>query len=171
MVSCDLHRLISCSDSLDTAVAKTALNGLVSSASAQLSASNIRVNGVAPGFTRSSILTVSKDAEVGEYKNSQDEQQLKQNHMWFFERAGLLKSPEYYYNRLQDPGEMANIQLFLTSDLSSSINGQMILADSGKTAAAVGEACTGPIPPVKPLDLSLTAGIPSKTIHRRRTRN
>jgi NAD(P)-dependent dehydrogenase (short-subunit alcohol dehydrogenase family) len=74
--------------------------------------------------------------------------------MWFFERAGLLKSPEYYYNRLQDPGEIANIQLFLASDLSSSINGQMILADSGKTSAANGEACTGPIPAVKPLDLS-----------------
>lgn len=135
-------------------MAKTSLNGLVSSASTHLSSSNIRVNGVAPGFTKSSILTVSADAEKGKYTNDQDEASLKQNHMWFFERAGLLKAPEYYYNRLQDPSEIANIQLFLASNLSSSINGQMILADSGKTSAATGEACTGPVPPVKPLDLS-----------------
>jgi NAD(P)-dependent dehydrogenase (short-subunit alcohol dehydrogenase family) len=135
-------------------VAKTALHGLVSGASVHLSSSNIRVNGVVPGFTKSSILTVSKDAEAGEYKNDQDAKQLQQNHMWFFERAGLLKSPEYYYNRLQGPSEIASVQLFLASDLSSGINGQMILADSGKTAEATGEACTGPIPPVTPLNLN-----------------
>lgn len=83
-----------------------------------------------------------------------DEKRLKQNHEWFFERAGLLAAPQYYYNRLQDPSEIAKVQLFLASDLSVCVNGQMILADSGKTAAATGEACTGPIPPVKPLDLS-----------------
>jgi NAD(P)-dependent dehydrogenase (short-subunit alcohol dehydrogenase family) len=136
------------------AIAKTGLHGLVSSASVQLSSSNIRVNGVAPGFTKSSILTVSKDAENGEYQNDAKQEEMKQNHMWFFERAGLLKAPEYYYNRLQDPGEIANAQLFLASDMSSAINGQMILADSGKTSAATGESCTGPIPPVKALDLS-----------------
>ncbi|RFU29320.1 hypothetical protein B7463_g7002, partial [Scytalidium lignicola] len=136
-------------------IAKTALHGLVSGASVHLSASNIRVNGVAPGFTKTSILTVSKDAEKGgEYRNDLDQATLKKNHEWFFERAGLLAAPQYYYNRLQDPEEIANIQLFLASELSSSINGQMILADSGKTAAATGEGCTGPIPRVKPLDLS-----------------
>lgn len=136
-------------------MAKTSLHGLVSGASVHLSASNIRVNGVAPGFTKTSILTVSKDAEKGgEYKNDMDDKTLKKNHEWFFERAGLLSAPQYYYNRLQDPDELANVQLFLASDLSSAINGQMILVDSGKTAAAMGEGCTGPIPPVKPLDLS-----------------
>ncbi|OQU94454.1 hypothetical protein CLAIMM_00809 [Cladophialophora immunda] len=139
---------------LPYAVAKTALHGMISCGSAQLSASNIRINGVAPGFTKSGILTNSEKAESGEYKNEQSEEQLKQNHMWFFERAGLLKAPEYYYNRLQDPAEIASVQLFLATDLSSAVNGQMILADSGKTAAATGEACTGPIPPIKPLDLS-----------------
>jgi NAD(P)-dependent dehydrogenase (short-subunit alcohol dehydrogenase family) len=135
-------------------VAKTALHGMISGASVHLSSSNIRVNGVAPGFTKSGILSNSQKAEQGEYKNDEDAEQLQKNHMWFFERAGLLKAPEYYYNRLQDPDEVANVQLFLTSNLSSCINGQMILCDSGKTAAATGEACTGPIPPVKPLDLS-----------------
>ncbi len=138
-----------------TAVAKTSLHGMISGASVHLSASNIRINGVAPGFTKTSILTVSKDAEKGgEYSNELDQKTLKKNHEWFFERAGLLAAPQYYYNRLQEPDEMADIQLFLVSELSSSINGQMILADSGKTAAATGEACTGPIPQIKPLDLS-----------------
>lgn len=127
---------------------------MISSASVQLSSSNIRVNGVAPGFTKSGILSNSQKAEQGEYKTIEDAEQLQKNHMWFFERAGLLKAPEYYYNRLQDPDELANVQLFLTSNLSSCINGQMILCDSGKTAAATGEACTGPIPPIKPLNLS-----------------
>lgn len=127
---------------------------MISNGSVQLSASNIRINGVAPGFTKSGILTNSEKAETGEYKNVQSEDQIVKNHMWFFERAGLLKAPEYYYNRLQDPAEIASVQLFLTSDLSSAINGQMLLADSGKTAAATGEACTGPIPPIKPLNLS-----------------
>lgn len=127
---------------------------MVSGASVHLSSSNIRVNGVAPGFTKSSILTVSKEAENGVYKNEQSKEEIKKNHLWFFERAGLLKAPEYYYNRLQDPVEIANVQLFLASNLSASINGQMILADSGKTSAATGEACTGPVPLITPLDLS-----------------
>jgi len=98
---------------------------------------------------------VSKEAEKGgEYKNELSQAQLKKNHEWFFERAGLLSAQQYYYNRMADPEEIADIQLFLASDLSSSINGHVILADSGKTMAATGEGCTGPIPPVKPLDLS-----------------
>jgi NAD(P)-dependent dehydrogenase (short-subunit alcohol dehydrogenase family) len=68
----------------------------------QLAASNIRVNGVAPGFTESSILTVSQSAEHGEYSNSVDQATIKQSHQWFFERAGLLAAPKYYYNRVQD---------------------------------------------------------------------
>ncbi|EXJ93255.1 hypothetical protein A1O3_01812 [Capronia epimyces CBS 606.96] len=115
---------------LPYAVAKTALHGLISGASVHLLSSNIGVNGVAPGFTKSGILSNSQKAEQGEYK-----------------------ATEYYYNRLQDPAEVANVQVFLTSNISSCIYGQMVLCDSGKTAAATGEACTGSIPPVKPLDL------------------
>ncbi len=138
-----------------TAATKIATNGLVMGGSVQLSTSNIRINGVAPGFTQTSILTSSKDAEKGSaYKVDVDEKQIKKNHEWFFERAGLLEQVQYYYNRTADPREIANIGVFLASDLSSAINGQVLLADSGKTAAATGEGCTGPIPPVKPLDLS-----------------
>lgn len=111
------------------------------------------MNGVAPGFTESSILTVSQSAEKGEYSNSQDQATIKENHQWFFERAGLLKAQEYYYNRVQDPSEIAEVQLFLATGSSACINGQMILCDSGKTAAATGEACTGPVNPIKVLDV------------------
>lgn len=127
---------------------------MVSAASVQLSASNIRVNGVAPGFTKTSIIVLSKDAEKGEYTNSLTVEEVDTKRQWFVERAGLLDASQYYYNRQADAAEIANIQVFLASDEASSINGQMILADSGKTAAAMGEACTGPIPPIHALDLS-----------------
>ncbi|KAK5721162.1 hypothetical protein LTR17_014803 [Elasticomyces elasticus] len=136
------------------ATAKTAVIGMVSAASVQLSASNIRVNGVAPGFTNTSILTSSKQAEKGrEYSNNLTAEEMASQRKWFVEQAGLLGAPQYYYNREAEPVEVANVQVFLASDMASAINGQMILADSGKTAAATGEACTGPIPPVSPLSL------------------
>lgn len=125
------------------------------SGSVQLSASNIRVNGFAPGFTKTSILTSSKVAEKGrEYSIVEDRKQIQKNHEGFFEQAGLMTKCEYYYNRLQEAEEMANVGVFLASPLASSINGQVILADSGKTAAATGEGCTGIVPPMKPLQFS-----------------
>ncbi|KAL4810596.1 hypothetical protein BDV18DRAFT_155208 [Aspergillus unguis] len=134
--------------------AKGAVNSLVESGSVQLSASNIRVNGLAPGFTRTSILTSSQNAEKGsEYGLKQTQHEIQHNHEWFFQRAGLRENRQYYYNRLQEAEEMAYLGVFLASDLSAAINGQTILADSGFTAAATKEACTGPVPPVKPLEL------------------
>jgi NAD(P)-dependent dehydrogenase (short-subunit alcohol dehydrogenase family) len=100
-------------------------------------------------------LTSSRIAEKGsEYTIPEDEKQILHNHEGFFERAGLIAKPEYYYNRLQDAEEMANVGVFLSSPLATSINGHVILADSGKTAAATGEGCTGIVPPIKPLNLS-----------------
>lgn len=127
---------------------------MVQSGSVQLSSSNIRVNGVAPGFTRTSILTSSKTAEDGsEYGLKQTTKEIQGNHEWFFERAGLRENRQYYYNRLQEAEEIANVGVFLASDSSAAINGQTILADSGFTAAATKEACTGPVPLVTPLEL------------------
>jgi 3-oxoacyl-[acyl-carrier protein] reductase len=124
------------------------------SGSVQLASSNIRINGIAPGFTKTSILTSSSVAEKGaEYKLDQTVDQLKDNHVWFFERAGLLAKPEYYFNRQAEADEMANVAVFLASNLATGINGQVILADSGKVAGATGETTTGPIPPIKPLEL------------------
>lgn len=136
------------------ATAKVAVNGLVAAGSVQLASSNIRVNSFAPGFTRTSILTSSSISEKGtEYKIKEDEKQIQHNHEWFFEQAGLRAKPQYYYNRLQEAEEMAHVGVFLASDLAKSINGQVILADSGKTAAAIGEGCTGPVYPITPLEL------------------
>lgn len=136
------------------AASKNAVNGLVQSGSVQLSSSNIRVNGVAPGFTRTSILTSSKTAEDGsEYGLKQTTKEIQGNHEWFFERAGLRENRQYYYNRLQEAEEIANVGVFLASEASAVINGQTILADSGFTAAATKEACTGPVPVVTPLEL------------------
>ncbi|KAJ4361113.1 uncharacterized protein N0V89_001682 [Didymosphaeria variabile] len=121
-----------------------------------LSTSGIRVNGIAPGFTQSSILTSSSIAEKGsEYKVQATEKDIQSTHSKFFERAGLLDSEaqSYYYNRMADPEEIASIGVFLASELSKAVNGQVILADSGKTAAATGEACTGKVPRLIPLEV------------------
>lgn len=82
-----------------------------------------------------------------------DRTKIKENHQWFFERAGLLAAQKYYYNRVQDPSEIANVQLFLASSSAACINGQMILCDSGKTTASMGEGCTGPVRPIPVLEL------------------
>jgi NAD(P)-dependent dehydrogenase (short-subunit alcohol dehydrogenase family) len=117
-----------------------------------LSTSGIRVNGFAPGFTQSSILTSSKDAEKGEqYSVKATEKEIATNHTKFFARAGLLDAQQYYYNRTMEPDELARVGVFLASDLSSAINGTVLLADSGRTMAATGEGCTGPIPEITPL--------------------
>jgi NAD(P)-dependent dehydrogenase (short-subunit alcohol dehydrogenase family) len=133
---------------------KNSVRGLVEGASVMLSSSGIRVNSIAPGFTQTSILTSSKDAEKGrQYDVQALEKDIQATHKKFFDQAGLLDATEYYYNRIAAPEELAHVGVFLASDLSSAINGITLLADSGKTVAATGEGCTGPIPPIIPLSL------------------
>lgn len=130
---------------------------MVASASVQLSHSNIRINAVAPGFTSSSILACADQVEKGgEFKLSQTAEEVevvKKQHAKFILEAGLLANPQYYYNRTQEAEEIANVAVFFASDLAKSVNGQTLLADSGKTAAAMGEGLTGPISPIQPLEL------------------
>ncbi len=131
---------------------KKACNGIVESGSVQLSSSNIRVNGIAPGATKSSILTSSQLAEEGKsYKMEMSKEDIEGTHAKFFERGGLFEDVKKYYNRTAEPEEIAHLAAFLASDLSAAINGQIILADSGKTIAATGEGFTGPIKAVSPL--------------------
>ena len=138
-------------DLVYTAV-KKACNGIVESGSAQLAMSNIRVNGVAPGATKSSILTSSALAESGkEYRVEATRADIEATHAKFFERGGLFSDTAKYYNRTAEPEEIAYVAAFLASDLALAINGQIILADSGKTIAATGEGFTGPILPAAPL--------------------
>ncbi|POR38179.1 Levodione reductase [Tolypocladium paradoxum] len=134
---------------------KKACNGIVESGSVQLSASNIRVNGIGPGCTKSSILTSSQLAERGEaYQLEASDEEIAKTHAKFFERGGLFNDQQKYYNRTAEPDEIAYLAAFLTSDMAAAINGQIILADSGKTVAATGEGFTGPVTAVSPMNFA-----------------
>jgi NAD(P)-dependent dehydrogenase (short-subunit alcohol dehydrogenase family) len=129
--------------------------GLVNAGSVQLSASNIRVNGVAPGATQSSLLTNSQYVIKGDkFHVTSDEKTMKESFAKYISDKGVEAQQQYYYNRVAQPDEIANIGVFLASSLSSAVNGQVIIADSGKTAGALGESYIGAVPAVKPLDLN-----------------
>ncbi|VUC26555.1 unnamed protein product [Clonostachys rosea] len=133
---------------------KKACNGIVESGSVQLASSNIRVNGIAPGCTKSSILTSSTMAESGKpYALEASEDEISKIHAKFFERGGLFADPAKYYNRAAEPEEIAHLAAFLSSDLAAAVNGQIILADSGKTTAATGEGFTGPVEAMPPFEV------------------
>lgn len=123
---------------------------MIKSASVQLSSTHVRVNSIAPGLIRTSIAATSQFTVEGKVF---DNKLGKDSAVKIFEQSmGSLqpkKSP-YYYNRIPEPKEIANIGVFLASDLSASVNAQNIVADSGKTAAALGETMIGPVPPMKP---------------------
>ncbi|KAK4871271.1 hypothetical protein LT330_000508 [Penicillium expansum] len=108
--------------------AKNGCNGLVKSGAVQLSSSNICVNAVAPGPTTTSIFATSELAEEGaEYK--------------------LEKTAEEIQNDAA-PEEIANFAVSLASDLPMAMNGQVIVADSGKSVAESEETFIGPVPAV-----------------------
>lgn len=115
---------------------------MVQSASVQLSASNVRVNAIAPGYTKTSVFSLGQErlpeaveAEVTRYQRA------------FGPRDDV---GAYYHHRLLEPEEVANLGLFLASDLSSAVSGQSIVADAGFMAAAFREAMTGPVKPMTP---------------------
>ncbi|KAJ3460203.1 hypothetical protein MRS44_011070 [Fusarium solani] len=130
--------------------AKAAVAGMLKSASVQLSASHIRVNSIAPGFVKSSIAVTSANTVSG---TAFDEKLNEENAKEVFDSVlGRHAEEKYYYNRIPEPIEIANIGVFLASDLSASVNAQNIVADSGKTAAAFGETIIAPVKPMKPLE-------------------
>ncbi|KAF4510972.1 hypothetical protein G6O67_002815 [Ophiocordyceps sinensis] len=121
---------------------KAAVSSMVQSASVQLSASNVRVNAIAPGYTKTSVFSLGQErlpeaveAEVTRYQRA------------FGPRDDV---GAYYHHRLLEPEEVANLGLFLASDLSSAVSGQSIVADAGFMAAAFREAMTGPVKPMTP---------------------
>lgn len=69
---------------------------------------NIRVNSIAPGLTNTEMMTKNTDKKV--IKNIEQLTSLK---------------------RIGEPQEIANVVLFLASDLSSYVTGQVIRADGG----------------------------------------
>lgn len=131
------------------ATAKAATSAMVKYGSVQLSATNVRVNAMAPGFVRTSITATTRNVLAG----SADTARLsKEEAMKAFQSdmGNFVEGSKYYYQRVAEPEEIANIGVFLASHLSASINGQNILADSGRTVAALGESVIGPISPMSP---------------------
>jgi 3-oxoacyl-[acyl-carrier protein] reductase len=89
------------------AASKAGMIGLTKSVAKELGSRNIRCNAVAPGFIQTEMTANLPEKEVEAWKN---------------------KIP------LQRPGtaaDVANICLFLASDLSSYMTGQVLLADGG----------------------------------------
>ena len=89
------------------AATKGAVNALTLSAAKELAPRNIRVNAVAPGFIETNL--------TSHYKGNKKDKML--------ENISL--------NRFGNPKEVANVILFLLSDLSSYVTGQIIGVDGG----------------------------------------
>lgn len=90
--------------------AKTAINGITRTLALELAKDNILVNAVAPGFV---------NTELTKQNNSQEE-------ITQLEKAIPL-------GRLAEPGEIANLVYFLSSEANTFITGQTILIDGGYT--------------------------------------
>jgi len=89
---------------------KTGLVGVTRSLAVEYASSNILVNAVSPGFTRT---------ELTEKSLSKDEMKTL--------------SAQIPIQRFADPSEIAKVVLFLCSDLNTYITGQNIIIDGGFT--------------------------------------
>jgi 3-oxoacyl-[acyl-carrier protein] reductase len=87
---------------------KAALIHLTKTLASELGEYNIRVNAVSPGFTETGMVSYKTDSV----------------------KEGLIANT--YLKRMADPREIANAVLFLASDLSSYLTGQVIRVDGGK---------------------------------------
>jgi NAD(P)-dependent dehydrogenase (short-subunit alcohol dehydrogenase family) len=90
--------------------AKAALHHLVGGSARELARTGVRVNAVAPGFTKTPRLLA----------NLTDEQ-------WQQIESIIPRGSA------ADPSEIASVVLFLASELSSYVTGQVVLADGGLT--------------------------------------
>ncbi len=90
------------------ASSKAALISLSEVISREVGRNNVRVNVVSPGLTNTKMLIKSSSEEI-----------VKE------------KVKEISLKRIADPKEIANVILFLASDLSSYITGQVIKVDGG----------------------------------------
>src|ERR1019366_269154 len=99
--------------------AKAGIMGLTRSMSLEGAAVGIRVNAVAPGYTRTEMLQEGLD------NGSQRED-------WMLERVPL--------KRLADPDEIARVVCFLASDDAAYITGQTIVVDGGWTIQGISAA-------------------------------
>lgn len=134
---------------------------MVKSAAVHLSATHVRVNAMAPGFVRTSIVATSRAAlgagggaaAAAGGEGVDGEAALAMYDAAIGRRQGAGERPYYYHDRIAEPDEMAALGVFLASDLSASVNGQNIAADSGKSAAAFGESILGRVGAMKPMSM------------------
>lgn len=89
-------------------VSKAAVIAWTKTLSSELGSYGVRVNAVAPGLTDTRMATLME------------------------ENAGMEMVNDSAFSRLGSPQEIANTVLFLASDLSSFINGQVIRVDGGR---------------------------------------
>lgn len=94
-------------NNLEYTASKAAINGAIKRLAIEYGSYNIDVNGIAPGFT---------DTDMG---NSQKEELYQ---------IGIEKSIK---KRMAKPDEIAEVALFLGSEMSSYITGQVIKVDGG----------------------------------------
>ena len=100
---------------------KTALVGLTKRAALQYGSYGIRINGIAPGFFSWTRLSESRD-----HKRSEEDKRRA--------REGLVAPPSgNALNRTGKPEEIKSLLLYLASDASGYITGQIIAADGGAT--------------------------------------
>ena len=92
--------------------AKAGIVGLTRTLALEVAAVGIRVNAIAPGYTRTKLV------EEGIRNGSLKEE-------WMLERVPM--------GRLAQPAEIAGIACFLASDAAAYITGQVIIADGGWT--------------------------------------
>jgi NAD(P)-dependent dehydrogenase (short-subunit alcohol dehydrogenase family) len=99
--------------------AKAGILGLTRALALEVAPLGIRVNAVAPGYTRTEMLQQALD------DGSQQED-------WMLERVPL--------KRLADPDEIARVVRFLAGDEASYVTGQTVVADGGWTIQGISAA-------------------------------
>lgn len=94
------------------AASKGGIASLTKALAVEWAPHNVRVNAIAPGYFRTKLTTALQESE--------------QKDAWILERTPL--------GRWGDPRDLAGLAVFLASDASSYITGQIIYCDGGWTA-------------------------------------
>ena len=92
--------------------AKHAVSGMTKAAGIEYASKGIRINAIAPGFVASEMT-----------QGWMDDPEMK-----------ALVSGYNFQNRIADPAEIANVALFLGSDMASFMGGAVVAVDAGQTA-------------------------------------
>lgn len=93
---------------------------------AELGPRNIRVNALCPGMTLTEGWLARGEGAAKAQGISRDE---------FF--AGMVQRLGLVLGRWAEPAEIANVAVFLASDLASFVTGQVIVVDGGQAAKAI----------------------------------